>query len=227
MPFEVPDRIRLAEPDPARMAVIRKRIAESATPVRPMRSNTALMLLCAGVFALLSVLFALPLGFPGFMAMSMNERWLDYPVIILLAMVLAGIVAQQMIPGTRRVMQPWAGVLTAILLLSLIAFVQFPDIETRDFLRSGIPCLTVGTLCAIPAGALTWTLMRRGFATDPVPAAIAGGAFSGLLGVAVLALHCPIFNAPHIIVWHIGVVAVTSLAGALIGWGAVRYGKSS
>jgi hypothetical protein len=73
-------------------------------------------------------------------------------------------------------------------------------------------------LSSIPAAGLTWLLMRRGFVTDPLAGAVAGGAFAGLLGMAVLALHCPIFSATHIIVWHAGVIVVTSVAGACIGW---------
>jgi hypothetical protein len=223
MQFEVPVRISQAAPDSARVAQIRKAFAESATPVPPLPSNTVIMLACVGVFTVLAVLFTTPLGFTGFLKLSAAARVVDYTIILLLAMVLAGGVVEQMIPGSRRVMQPGVSVLVAILLLSMIAAVQFPVFAMDNFVQHGIPCLRAGLLCAIPAGVLTWALMRRGFATDATSAGIAGGAFAGLLGVAVLALHCPIFNAAHIIVWHLGTVVVASLGGGLLSRAATRY----
>ena len=44
------------------------------------------------------------------------------------------------------------------------------------------------------------------------------GAFGGLSGVAVLELHCANLEAPHILLWHVGVVPASALAGAFVGW---------
>jgi hypothetical protein len=222
MPFEVPPRISGAEPDSRRLADVRKMFAQSATPVRPLPSNAAMMALCLGVFVALGVILAAAVGLYGFAKMSATERWMDYSVLLLLALVLAGGVVEQMIPGSRRTMRPVWGVLFALVLLSLTALVLFPDFDTAGFVAKGIVCLRYGVLSSIPAAGLTWLLMRRGFITDPLAGAVSGGAFSGLLGIAALALHCPIFSAPHIIVWHAGVLVVTSIAGACIGFFQLR-----
>ena len=222
VPFEVPPRISLAVPDSRRVAEIRKTLTESAKPVRPLPSNGAIMLLCVGVFILLAVLLALPAGLLGFSRATASEAAIEYAVLLLLALALAGAVVEQMIPGARRSVPPAAGVLLAILLLSLTATLLFPRSEPNDFVSQGVPCMRLGLLCAIPAACLTAFMMRRGFVTDTVSAAIAGGGLSGLAGAAVLALHCPIFDATHIIAWHAGVIAVTSLAGAFLGWVLAR-----
>lgn len=222
MRFEVPPRIGHATPDATRLAKIRKALAESAAPVQPLPSNAVLMLLCLGVFVALAVILAAPVGFSGFIKMSPGERWMEYPVVFLLALALAGGVVEQMIPGSRRTIGPLWSILLAILLLSITALVLFPNFDTTRFVPQGIPCLRYGLLCAVPAAGLTWALMRRGFIANPFAGAVSGGAFSGLLGAAALALHCPIFSAPHIIVWHIGVIVVTSLTGALIGFFQLR-----
>jgi hypothetical protein len=222
MPFEVPARISHASPDSGRLAAIRKALAESAAPVRPLPSNAAIMALCLGVFIALGVILAAPVGFPGFAGMSAAARWMDYSVLMLLALALAGGVVEQMIPGSRRTLRPVWGIVLAIVLLSLTTVVLFPHFDTQRFVPRGISCLRYGVLSSIPAAGLTWILMRRGFITDPVAGAVAGGALSGLLGAAVLALHCPIFSAPHIIVWHAGVIVVTSVAGACLGWVQMR-----
>ena len=222
MPFEVPPRIGNAEPDSRRLAELRKTFAESAAPVRPLPSNATMMALCLGVFVALGVILAAMVGFFGFAKMSAAERWMDYSVLVLLALVLAGGVVEQMIPGSRWTIRPVWGVVFAIVLLSLTALLLFPDFDTTRFVPRGIGCLRYGVLSSIPAAGLTWLLMRRGFITDPLAGAISGGAFSGLLGAAALALHCPIHSAPHIVVWHAGVIVVTSAAGACIGFFQMR-----
>lgn len=222
MPFEVPPRIGQATPDSGRLAEVRKTIAQATAPVRPLPPNATLMALCLGVFVLLAVILAGAVGFSGFAKMGAAARWMDDSVLLLLALVLAGGVVEQMIPGSRRTMRPVWGIVIAIVLLSLTALVLFPDFNTTRFVPAGIVCLRYGLLSSIPAAGLTWILMRRGFVTDPLAGAVSGGAFSGLLGAAVLALHCPIFSAPHIVVWHAGVIVVTSVAGACIGFFQMR-----
>jgi hypothetical protein len=222
MPFEVPPRISGATPDSRRLAEVRKTLTESAAPVRPLPSNATMMALCIGVFIVLGVILAGAVGFSGFAKMNATARWADYSVLLLLALVLAGGVVEQMIPGSRWTIRPVLGIIFAILLLSLTSLLLFPDFETTRFVPRGIGCLRYGLLSSIPAAGLTWLLMRRGFITDPLAGAISGGAFSGLLGTAVLALHCPILSAPHIIVWHAGVIVVTSAAGACIGFFQMR-----
>jgi hypothetical protein len=217
MPFEIPERIGHATPDSTRLVAMRKTFAQSAAPVRLLPSNATMMLLCCGVFVALAAALALPVGFYGLAGMSVAARWVDYFVVFLLALVLAGGVVEQMIPGSRRTIRPLWGMLLTILLLSVTATVLFPNFDTDRFVPRGIPCLRYGVLSSIPAAGLTWLLMRRGFITDPFSAAVFGGALSGLLGAAVLALHCPIFSSPHIIVWHAGVIVVTSLTGACVG----------
>jgi hypothetical protein len=226
MPFEVPERFSGATPDPVRLARVRQAFARSAAPVRPLPSNAAMMLLCVGVFAGLAILLATPAGFFGFARMSASARWMEYSAILLLALVLSGGVVEQMIPGSRRTLRPVLAILFAVFLLSLTTVVLFPYFDVQDFVPHGVPCLRFGLLCSIPASGLTWVLMRKGFVTDPVSGAATGGALSGLLGLAVLALHCPIFNALHIIAWHVGVIAIASLAGALVGFILVQRQQS-
>lgn len=224
MPFEVPGRIGGATPDPARVAQMRARLMESAAPVRPLPSNGAMMALCVGVFVLLAVVLTIPFGFQGFARLTAGAAAIEYSVVLLLALTLSGVVVGQMIPGSRRVLSPMAGVFIVVVLLSAMASLLFPDFGIRDFIHQGIPCLRLGTLCALPAAGLAGYAMKRGFVTDPFQASVAGGALAGLLGIGVLALHCPILNASHIIAWHVAVIAVTSFIGAVLGWSLSRIG---
>lgn len=218
MQFEIPGRIGQANPDAARLAQIRALLGAAPPPVRPLPSNAVLMLACVAVLAALAVLLATPFGFYGLHRLTPAAAAVDYGVLVLLAFVLAGGVVAQMIPGSRLILPPAAAALLSIALLATTASLLFPDFTTREFVRRGLPCLRLGLLCALPGAALVALLLRRGFVTHARQAALAGGALSGLLGVCVLALHCPILNASHIVVWHVGVIAVTSLAGAGAGW---------
>jgi hypothetical protein len=205
------------------MAGARETFVKSAARVRPLPSNASMILICAAVFAVLSVLLTMPIGFPGLRRMSMFAAGVNLTVLLLLVLVLAGGVVTQMIPGSRRVLPAPAAALISIGLLSLTALLLFPDFAMRDFVHRGMPCLRVGVLCSVPAAIGIVAFMRRGFIIDPISAAIAGGSLAGLLGVTVLALHCPIFEAAHVIAWHFGAIVITSLGGGFLGWMAARY----
>ena len=56
-------------------------------------------------------------------------------------------------------------------------------------------------------------------------AGLAKGTLAGLAGVTMLELHCPIFEAPHVLVWHIAVLPVCGVAGALVARTARTHGR--
>jgi hypothetical protein len=74
-------------------------------------------------------------------------------------------------------------------------------------------CLIAGLSVAIPAGLLTWLVLRRGYAVDRAAAGLAAGTLAGLAGVATLELHCPNFELYHILLWHTAVVPLSAAAG--------------
>jgi hypothetical protein len=65
---------------------------------------------------------------------------------------------------------------------------------------------------------LGWLVLRRGFAVNAVTAGLVGGVLAGLAGVTMLELHCPNFQALHILIWHTAVVPVSAAVGALLAW---------
>jgi hypothetical protein len=95
---------------------------------------------------------------------------------------------------------------------------MFRDYHTHNFVHEGIACLSAGLLHAIPAALASWVLLRRGFAVNPVAAGLVAGTLAGLAGVTMLELHCPNFEALHVMLWHTAVVPASGAAGALLGW---------
>ena len=132
-----------------------------------------------------------------------------------------------MIPGGLRRTSPGALLrFGSAALLAVFAFL-FRDYQTDHFFSIGIVCLLTGLLHAIPAALLGWLLLRRGFAVNPVSAGLVAGVLGGLAGVGMLELHCPNFQAAHVLVWHTAVVPLSGAAGALVGWTVHRWTGSN
>jgi hypothetical protein len=210
------EEMREGEPSAARIEAIRNQIASSLHPVTPLPSDWSLIAWLTAGFIGLGVLCALPIGVKGFHAMKNTQRLFDYLAILSCAAVLARTLTGEIIPASRR--RVGAGpVITAVFAVTTaITVVLFPDETTGGFFRSGIPCLAIGSLCALPASVLIGLIMRRGMLTDTLAGVLTAAALSGTLGVFVLALHCPILSAAHILTWHLGVTALCLGAGVLV-----------
>jgi len=130
----------------------------------------------------------------------------------------------EMIAGSRRRVSPAILVGAGSLALVGVFAILFRDYHTHSFVHQGVACLTAGLLHAIPVALASWFLLRRGFAVNPVAAALVAGTLAGLAGVTMLELHCPNFEAPHVMLWHTAVVPVSGAAGALLGWLRHRQG---
>lgn len=199
-----------------------QRIAASVkASLRPLRALPSGRLLTGGVFAAcaaVSVIGAARAGFFGFAKMDSLERWLVFCLLGLLAAAAASNFVRAMIPGSRRYLSG-AALLggTCLAMLGVFALL-FRDPITPGFFPVGIACLVAGLLHAVPAGLLSWLLLRRGFAVDAVKAGLAAGVLGGIAGVGLLELHCPNFEAAHVLVWHVAVVPVSGVLGAAVGW---------
>ena len=206
--------------DPLVLERIGDSIKPSLRPVRPLPPvwlmAVGLVLVCAGV----SLAGAARGGFFGVEKMNLLERSLVFPALGLLACLAAVSFVHQMIPASRLRVSPGALlVLSSVALLAVFAPL-FRDYHTDHFFLAGIACLLTGLLHAIPAGLLSWLMLRRGFAVNPASAGLVAGALGGLAGVGMLELHCPNFQAAHILVWHTAVVAGQRCARRIAWLGA-------
>lgn len=217
-----------ALPGPAQVTL--QRVAESIKPsLRPVRPLPPQWALTAGLFlicAAVSLAGAARAGFFGFEKMDSLERLLIFPALVLLAWIAGSEFVHEMIPGSRHRVSPGALLgLGSAVLLAVFAFL-FRDYQTDHFISVGIVCLLTGFIHAVPASLLAWLLVRRGFAVNSVAAGLVAGTLGGLAGVGVLELHCPNFEAAHVLVWHTAVVPLSAGAGALVAW-ALRFRAGS
>ena len=213
---------RAAKGAPAVSPALLESIADSIKPsMRPVRPMPPAWLLTAGLIliaAAVALAGAARAGFYGIERLTALERILIFPALVLLLWASAAEFVASKGPGSRRRIHP--GVLLAISCLALMGVFAgvFRDYHTTHFVSAGIACLVAGLVHAIPVALLSWLLLRRGFAVNPVAAGAVAGTLAGLAGVTMLELHCPNFQVLHVLVWHTAVVPVAGAAGALLAW---------
>lgn len=218
---EVLQKAAAAERAPEIEASLLQQLADSIRPsmrrVRPLPRTHVLaggvVLLCTGV----ALAGAARAGFSGFEKMDLLERTLIFAMLGILAWVAGTEFANEMIPGSRRRMNARQLLGIGSVVLVAVFALLFRDYHTDRFVSAGVICLVTGVLHAVPAGLLSWLVLRRGFAVNSVSAGLAGGTLAGLAGVGLLELHCPNFQAIHILVWHTAVLVVSGGVGALVG----------
>jgi hypothetical protein len=213
-------------PDEKRLEEIRGLLTSRLSPVRPLPSNPVLIALALASFALIPLLATMYSGHGALRVLSVFQMVVYFGSFLLLAILFAMAVMEQIIPGCKRWVKPGVLMAGAALFLVALAPVLFENFALDGFVKNGVPCLTFGTICAAVGGALGFFLIRKGFLTSPLEAGVLTGCFAGLSGVTALGFVCPFLNAPHILVWHFGTMAIGTTAGALIGvvlqWRASR-----
>ena len=210
----------LAEGDPPDTATLEKIAAQfsaSAKPVRALPSNLALWAICFGIFAAFSLILAKAVRCKAIAVLSDGQMVAYYGILVLFAALFSRAIIERMIPGAKRVVPSFLLSIAALVALSLLVAVLFADRGTENFVSRGIPCLRLGVISALLSGFLGWRLLQRGYLVSPRETITLYGFFAGLLGVSVLALHCPILNSVHVLVWHLGAMLLAGLAGFL--WG--------
>lgn len=221
-PLEPPDD----RPDEKRLDEIRSLLTARLGPVHPLPPNPVLMGLALTSFALVSLLATMYAGHKALHVLSPFQMVVYFGSFLLLAILFSMAVVEQIIPGAKRRVRPGWLMPGSALFLAALAPVLFENFGLDRFVELGVPCLKLGTICATVGGVMGFFLIRKGFLTSPLEAGVLTGCFAGLSGVAALAFVCPFLNAPHILVWHFGTIAIGTTAGALIGlilqWQASR-----
>jgi hypothetical protein len=211
------------EVDPAILDRVSASIRSSLNPVRPLPPASVLagglVLICAAV----ALAGGMLLGPHGVQKMSGLEIGLIFPVLGVLVYVGAVLCVAEAIPGSRLPAAPGVLTVSACIALAAVFGLLFRDYRTERFVSQGVACLIAGLAIALPAALAVWWFLRRGFAVNSVAAGWARGMLAGLAGVTMLELHCPNFEAPHVMVWHIAVLPVSTAIGMLAARTARAY----
>jgi hypothetical protein len=203
--------------NPELVAKISGDILPKVGSVRPLPGRAVIQAQAIAAAALIAVAGASGIGFYGIQRLTAGESSAIFSAVAFLLWLAAATATAAIVPGSRQRVRPLS--LTALACAALVAVFAaiFHDYSTASFVHQGIACLTAGLADAAPAAVIIWLVLRRGFAVDARAAGAAGGALAGLAGLFMLELHCPIFKAPHAMVWHVAVIPICAAVGAFLG----------
>jgi hypothetical protein len=202
--------------DPSLLDRVSRSMRSSLQPVRPLPASWVLTGGLVLIGTAVALAGAIVLGPHGIQKMSTLEIGLIFSVLGILIWLAAVLSVAEMVPGSGRPVAPWLLSVCGCVGLAAVFCLLFRDYRIERFVPSGVACLTAGLALALPAAIGVWLLLRRGFAVDSAAAGLAKGTLAGLAGVTMLELHCPIFEAPHLLVWHIAVIPISGMLGVLV-----------
>ncbi len=207
------DRLPKAAPSPALKARIAGAIGE-VKPVRALMPAPARALLLAGLG--MAIAFGIAAAF-GVRPMGAGQ-WAVFALLVASATAGAWIAMRLAVPGQAppRMLRA-AFLLVPVALAALALFL----LGTGGGIGPSF-CMKVGLLVAIVPWLFTVILLARGYPTAPVVTGGIGGMVAGLWAVSMLHLTCPVQTAPHLMLWHGGVLVVAALVGAATGHFALR-----
>ena len=203
--------------DPALLDRVAASLGSSLPSVRPLPPSWAMESGLIAISVVVAVVGAAKIGFFGILKLTFLERMIIFPALGFLIFLAASAWVSENIPGSKRRFTPSAILGITVFGMLAVFGILFRNYQTHRFLSAGLTCLSFGLLDAIPTAFLGWLILRRGYAVNSVTAGLVAGTLAGLAGVTMLELHCPNFQALHILIWHVAVVPVSAVAGALLG----------
>jgi hypothetical protein len=201
-------------------------IVADLKPVRPLAPSRFFLFACAIVFLCIVAIGAAPFGMSGWGTLSLAQRIAVFGTLTASSTLLAVSMVGQMAPGSKYALAPAVLPITILSALVVIFVAVFRSHPERAFIADGLACIKGGLTYSIPAAMLFWLLVRRGANLYPKLIGAAAGGLAGLIGLSVLEINCSNLNVFHILVWHWGVVGVSSAAGALLGAAVEYLGRS-
>jgi len=210
-----------SQPDTALSPAMRQKVhgmlVSSLIPVKPLPSQSSLILRFLATFAACAAALFAILSKAGFHLMTGAQMGLMATLFTGGGVLFSISLAQQMIPGSRQAMPFSVEVGLAGVLLTAGIALLFPWQTSGAFVSEGWPCAAMELMIAVPAMVVFWLLARRGalFASPGLGAALTGLAV--FLALTPLQFQCMFQQAPHLLVWHAGPAVVLIGLGALVG----------
>jgi hypothetical protein len=205
------------EPPVDLVASITSSVLARLQPVSPLPSQRLLWtaLFCLALAAVAGGVFVL--GGAGWHAMARWQVSISFPLLAAGLILMSRLVVGNMTPGALPPLAPTIAIpaVGAILLADLLGL--FPYTRDPQFLSHGLRCWELALLTSICAGALFALILRRGAWLSPVTQGAATGFLSGLVGLTVIEIYCPLLDRAHRSVWHFGATLTAACLGAASG----------
>jgi hypothetical protein len=201
----------------ASISRIESSILKNLRPVRPLPSLPILLFACATVFCGVVSSGAKAFGMTGWHALSPAQRTGVFTALAAGGFLLAFSMIGQMAPGGKYALAPASvPIITLATMLSVVVAMFRPRAELA-FVSAGLVCLKNGLTYSIPAFLLFGAIARFGAMLNPKVIGAAAGTLAGFAGLAALEVNCQNLNVFHRLVWHFGVVLISSGGGTLSG----------
>ena len=196
---------------------IQAAVIENISPVRPLPPARIFLFAFALIFLSVVMVGSIRLGVNGWEVLRMEQKIVIFATLVASAVVLALSMVRQMVPGSKHTVSPTILPIVILVALLLVIVAVFQSEQESAFVMNGLMCMRNGLVYSIPTALLFWMLLRRGAILFPKLVGAAAGGFAGLIGLSVLEINCPNLNEYHILVWHWGVILISSLAGVALG----------
>lgn len=200
------DRALGAVPPPPPLSEAARREVAGAAAVAPLASPETR--------ALRAALLALAAVAAGGVLLRMGPRphapW--WELVLLVAVSLAGIwlALRSAVPGRVPPARLWLPVLAAPAAFAAVA----AALSGLGGELGPVACLEAGVALAVIPALVVAFFVARAFPVRPLLSGALAGTSAGLLGVALLQIHCPMTTGPHLVVMHDGVALIAAALGA-------------
>jgi hypothetical protein len=207
----------IRRPSDSGVKLIHASLLRDLRPVRPLSPYSVSLGGFAISFLAVTIVGTIQLHAYGWRVLSLSQKTVVFASLALGACALALSMARQMRPGSKYSVSPNLLPAGTLLLVAVTMSAVFHSREESAFVSRGLLCLSAGLKYAIPGAVLTWLWLRRGAAQSPKLMGATAGGFAGLIGVTVLEVHCPNLNLYHILLWHSGVLLISTFGGLALG----------
>lgn len=204
---------------------IEQRLLAELRVVQPVAANRNLSVTFAAIFVSAVSFAVYRLGAFAIAVMSPFQAAAILGALAISVGLLTYSLVHQMVPGSRHLISPKllpAGIVTSLMVAIVVLFRFQRD---RDFWTGNWACLRAGMPISVLAGVIFWLVLCRGAILSPSMTGAATGMLAGLVGTSALEVHCPNLDAGHILVSHLGIAVLCSMAGLVLGLVAEIAGR--
>jgi hypothetical protein len=215
-----------ASPSPATLRQIERGLVADLRPIRPIAAKPYFLASLIAIFLCFVALGVYRIGAFALAVMSPLQAAGILGALAISAALLAHSLVNQIVPGSLHRLPPTFLPIGIMFLLALAMVVLFQFQHDPKFWRHNWSCVRagapIGALAAIPF----WFVLRRGAILSPSVTGLGAGLFAGLAGTTALEIHCPILDAWHILLAHLGVALLAAMAGLFLGLAAEKRANS-
>jgi hypothetical protein len=206
-----------ASPSSPRLRQIESGLVANLRPVHPLAAKQYFLVALAAIFLGVVALGVYRLGAFALAVMSAPQASVILGTLVVGAALLAYSLVNQMVPGSLHRIPPSTLPFAVALAFATATVLLFRFQQERHFWPAAWWCIRTGTEFGALAGVPLWFVLRRGAVLSPSVTGLATGLFAGLVGTTVLEIHCPILDAWHILLAHLGVAVFCALGGLVLG----------